>query len=182
VAVDYTLDLLSYLKSKYLGKRAKKLGVKRASSVYYFKIKNIIERKNEYFAVFTNNEEFKIMFQTSIKRKDISITDSKNKNKQHLLKLQTLQAQEKLNVGLKSTLSESSSTGSSSSTLKHLEKNMDKYFVKNYFTTTKEITYTDLRTNTEKNNYFIVLTDGLYLSNGTKLNVFLRAPYDKNKR
>ena len=176
------IELLSYLKSHYLGKHAKRIGVPRSSSAYYYKVKNVLEKDDGFFVVFTNKEQAKIYFHTTLKKRSISEQRKKNKRQQQLLQLQTLQTQEKLNFNIKNTLSDADASGGGSSSLQHLEKNMDAYFSKNYFTTTKKITYTNSRTSAEESDYFIVFTDGLYLNSGVKLTSFVRPLNDRKTR
>ena len=53
---------LPYLKSKYLGKQTKYLGVQRQSEHYYSKIKNIIAIEEEFYAVLDSKKQIKFSF------------------------------------------------------------------------------------------------------------------------
>ena len=94
------------------------------------------------------------------------------------LKLQTLQTQEAINLGIKSTLSEAVSNASSSSSLRNLETNIKRYYSRNDFTTENKITYTNSVSKKESSDFFIVSTDGLFLKNGTLINVVLESKND----
>ena len=161
---------LPYLKSKYLGKQTKFLGVQRQSEHYYSKIKNIIAIEEDFYAVLDSKKKVKFSFITTLFRRR---QDQSRVIQEKQLKLQTLQTQEAINLGIKNTLSEAVSNSSSSSSLRNLETNINRYYSRNDFTTENKITYTNSISKKESSDFFIVSTDGLFLKNGTLINVIL---------
>ena len=169
-----TLYLVDYLKSKYLGKKIS-ITYKNGFRKMRLKVINVIEdeKANEFKLLLSDKSQAKLVFETSTRvarRRQLE-----NSKKENLLKINTLKSQELINFAIKDTLDQSGSTNSSSSSLKNLEENMDSYFSKNHFTTSKEIIYTDLKSRKIKEDIFVITTKGLFLNDGRKISIAIRA-------
>ena len=168
-----TIYLGDYLKSKYLGKS---ISVTYANNrrKMNLKVVNVIEDKeNKLFKVVLSDKSFAVFnFQTSL---DLRRKEQPNSKQYNMMQINTLKSQELINFAIKDTMGETSNSNSASSSLKNLEENMEMYFSKNSFTTTQEIIYTDLKSQEIKEDFFVVSTKGLFLSNGNKITIIIKA-------
>tara|TARA_B100000131_G_C18093961_1_gene603285 strand:- start:1271 stop:1828 length:558 start_codon:yes stop_codon:yes gene_type:complete len=164
------MDLVDFLKSKYIGKKLYYKNYELGSSLK-LKVLNVIEEDDRYYAVLSNFENVLISFQTTLSvNANFTRGGSNNGN---TMDLNVLKTQELINKGIQKTLSQSSSLDNTSP-LTNFEKNLDHFKPRNDFTTSKKIIYTDIKSKKEVSDYFIVTYQGLYLNNGTKVKVLIR--------
>lgn len=167
-----TMELLDYLKPKFLGKS---ISVKYSNSqrTMRLKVRNVLEdsETGEYKLLLSDGSKALLAFQTTIQT---LLRDQRNTKKYNMMQLNTLKSQEMINFAIKDTMAETDISSSSSSSLKNLEENMDMYFSKNNFTTTKEIIYTDLRSQENKEDFFVISPEGLYLKDGKKITIMVK--------
>tara|TARA_Y100001970_G_scaffold263962_1_gene349990 strand:- start:1233 stop:1817 length:585 start_codon:yes stop_codon:yes gene_type:complete len=164
------MDLVDFLKSKYMGKPIYQKNISGASSLK-LKIVNVIEEEDRYYAVLSNFDRVLISFQTSLTR-DLNFINSAGTKKNNI-DLNVLKTQELINKGIQKTLSQSSSLDNTSP-LTNFEKNLDHFKPRNDFTTSKEVIYTDIKYNKEISDYFIVTYQGLFLQDGTQVMILIR--------
>ncbi len=164
------MDLVDFLKSKYMGKPIYQKNISGASSLK-LKIVNVIEEEDRYYAVLSNFDRVLISFQTSLTR-DLNFINSVGTKKNNI-DLNVLKTQELINKGIQKTLSQSSSLDNTSP-LTNFEKNLDHFKPRNDFTTSKEVIYTDIKYNKEISDYFIVTYQGLFLQDGTQVMILIR--------
>tara|TARA_B100000427_G_scaffold311378_1_gene301984 strand:- start:1483 stop:2067 length:585 start_codon:yes stop_codon:yes gene_type:complete len=168
--VTNQMDLVDFLKSKYMGKPIYQKNISGASSLK-LKIVNVIEEEDRYYAVLSNFDRVLISFQTSLTR-DLNFINSAGTKKNNI-DLNVLKTQELINKGIQKTLSQSSSLDNTSP-LTNFEKNLDHFKPRNDFTTSKEVIYTDIKYNKEISDYFIVTYQGLFLQDGTQVMILIR--------
>ena len=168
--VTNQMDLVDFLKSKYMGKPIYQKNISGASSLK-LKIVNVIEEEDRYYAVLSNFDRVLISFQTSLTR-DLNFINSVGTKKNNI-DLNVLKTQELINKGIQKTLSQSSSLDNTSP-LTNFEKNLDHFKPRNDFTTSKEVIYTDIKYNKEISDYFIVTYQGLFLQDGTQVMILIR--------
>ena len=164
------MDLVDFLKSKYMGKPIYQKNISGTSSLK-LKIVNVIEEEDRYYAVLSNFDRVLISFQTSLTR-DLNFINSAGTKKNNI-DLNVLKTQELINKGIQKTLSQSSSLDNTSP-LTNFEKNLDHFKPRNDFTTSKEVIYTDIKYNKEISDYFIVTYQGLFLQDGTQVMILIR--------
>ena len=168
-----TIHLVDYLKSKYLGKS---ISVTYANNrrKMKLKVKNVIEDKeNKLFKVVLSDKSYAVFhFQTAL---DLRRKEQPKSKKYNMMQINTLKSQELINFAIKDTMGETGNSNSASSSLKNLEENMEMYFSKNSFTTTQEVIYTDLKSQEIKEDFFVVSTKGLFLNNGKKITIIIKA-------
>tara|TARA_Y100001968_G_C19429500_1_gene756205 strand:- start:445 stop:1017 length:573 start_codon:yes stop_codon:yes gene_type:complete len=158
------MDIMDYLKSKYLGKRVfQRLDNGGGINL---KIINIVEEDDYLYAVLSSLDKIKISFKTSLSMNPSLV--KQHVTKKNHIDLSILKTEELINKGIQKTLSQSTSLDNTSS-LSNFEKNVDQFKQRNDFTTSKKIIYTDIKSKKEFSDYFIVTYQGLYLLNGTKL-------------
>tara|TARA_Y100000746_G_scaffold222119_1_gene222226 strand:+ start:803 stop:1387 length:585 start_codon:yes stop_codon:yes gene_type:complete len=168
--VTNQMDLVDFLKSKYMGKQIYQKNISGASSLK-LKIVNVIEEEDRYYAVLSNFDRVLISFQTSLTR-DLNFINSAGTKKNNI-DLNVLKTQELINKGIQKTLSQSSSLDNTSP-LTNFEKNLDHFKPRNDFTTSKKIIYTDIKYSKEISDYFIVTYQGLFLQDGTQVMILIR--------
>ena len=167
-----TMELVDYLKSKYLGKTIS-LTYKKSFRKMSLKVKNVIEDEDGHFKlVLSDKSKATFVFQTSLAR---PLRNQETSKKYNMMQINNLKSQELINFAIKDTVGESSISSGSSSSLKNLEENMDMYFSKNNFTTSKEIIYTDLKTQKILEDFFVISPNGLSLINGKKISIIIKA-------
>jgi len=168
-----TILLVDYLKSKFLGKSIS-LTYANNRRKMKLKVRNVIEdEESKLFKLQLSDKSNAILhFQTSINLLKKNLPKSKKYN---MMQINNLKSQELINFAIKDTVGESGNSNSASSSLKNLEENMDMYFSKNSFTTSREIIYTDLKSQKIKEDFFVVSTKGLFLNDGKKITIIIRA-------
>lgn len=168
-----TILLVDYLKSKFLGKSIS-LTYSNNRRKMKLKVRNVIEdEENKLFKLQLSDKSNAILhFQTSI---NLRKKDQSKSKKYNMMQINNLKSQELINFAIKDTVGEKGNSNSSSSSLKNLEENMDMYFSKNSFTTSKEIIYTDLKSQKIKEDFFVVSTKGLFLNDGNKITIIIKA-------
>jgi hypothetical protein len=165
--------LVDYLKSKFLG-RTISLSYSNNLRKMSLKVKNVIEdQENKMFKLELSDKSNAIVhFQTA---RNLRKKEQSKSNKYNMMQINSLKSQELINFAIQDTMGESSNSRSGSSSLKNLEENMDLYFSKNSFTTTKEIIYTDLKSQKIKEDFFVITTEGLFLNDGKKITIIIKA-------
>jgi hypothetical protein len=170
VAEASQIELVDFLKSKYLGKKIYQRSNTPRQSIQ-LRIVNVIEEEDRFYAVLSNYDKVLFSFKTSL---EVNPQISQNNFSQKtVLDFNVLKTEELINKGIQKTLSDSNSS-TSLSTLSNFENNMDSVKPRNDFTTSKEIIYTNIRSNKEVSDYFIVTYQGLFLSNGTRIQVLIK--------
>ena len=98
--------------------------------------------------------------------------DRRQSQKNFFAKAQALQAQDYINASLRNVGSDSDSGISESSMMSNFNTNISEYSKKNVFTTVNKIHYTEPKVNAVLEDLFVVQLDGLYLLDGTRINIF----------
>lgn len=167
-------SLSHYLKSKFLGitidyvDQSKYKGYDDRFKLEQGDVLEIITNQSGHFMVLDDGTRVKIEYEVS-QSGDPSFIQEMNGTNQQALQMQVLQTQAFINQSLASIGSQGS-TDASSALLANAQSNYTQNQTSS-FTSTEEIIYTDLRDNRKKKSGAIANLDGVFLSDGSPVNI-----------
>ena len=158
-AAQYEMDMLDYLKSKYLGRRISCGDSKYKNYKHRGYVKNVFVADDIYYVRLKNNVVCKFVFFThGLNRTDLNRSTRSNKQGQQAV----MDNQKFINSMLQTVGSETSSLPNPGGSFNINQAEMQSV-EKNDWTSKSEIHYTELNSMTNKKDKVRITTEGIYI-------------------